>query len=132
MLLYCCTNIFSNIKLCIKLLIIMFVSQVVLLEAIQCPIVIIYCCIAILIFVLSQYFFSISFNRVSGFYVSLVFSQSGSCFILSRITCIHWPRIMENDCPRCFSNREFRSQYVHHSFSCYTLASPSRTMGSTC
>ena len=50
--------------------------------------------------------------------------------ISSRSTCMHWPLIIENACPRCFSICEILSQYVWHLFSCYTLASPYRTMGS--
>ena len=65
-------------------------------------------------------------------YDSFVLSQSGSRFVLSRITYMNWPRIMESACPRSFSNHEFLSQYVLHSFSFSTLASPYRIMGSMC
>ena len=74
-------------------------------------------------------FFLIDFSRFSWPYYSLVLSQSGLWFILSRSTCVHWPHFIDNSCPLCFSNSAFLSQYVCHSLSCSTLSSPSITMG---
>ena len=45
---------------------------------------------------------------------------------------MHWPWIMDNFWPCCFSNCCFLSLYVRHSLSCSTLASPSRFMVVVC
>ena len=59
-------------------------------------------------------------------------SQSGSCFILSISTCIHWTWITENTCPRFFYNCEFLTQNVRHSFSYSNLAALFRTLDRMC
>ena len=132
MVLYCYTNSFSNINLCTKYLIMLFGNKGVLLEAITCTLLILHCYIEILIFGMSQYFIQISFSRFSGSHDSLVFTQSGSCFILYRITCMYWTLIMYNGCPHWFSNNEFLSWYVRQWLLWYTLASTSRTIGRIC
>ena len=124
----CYIDSFYNINLSIKSIIILFSSQYMLSEAIQCTLFIVHCCPAIFIFGLSQKYISIGFRGFIGSYDSLVLSQYASCFILYRSTWMHWYLIIENSCLRCFSNCGFLSQYVLHSLLFSTLASPSRTM----
>ena len=124
----CFTNIIYNINLSIIFIIIFFICKVVLMEYIQCTLLIVHCCISILVFGLSQYPPPINFSRFSGYYDSLVVSQYGSCFILSRRNCMHWPLIIDNACPRCLSISAIFSPYVRHLLSCSTLASTSKTM----
>ena len=56
-MLSCYTNSLSNIDPSIKLLIILFMCQVVLMEAIQLILLVVHCCIEILVFGMSQYFY---------------------------------------------------------------------------